>query len=84
MTPCCNGVAVDLDYLRLLDDRLMYSIEYKLIDQFPVDIEDKEGKLVQVTSPNQEHYKCLIPTITTYVSDFWHLEFEHFRKIKKT
>uniref|UniRef100_A0A915MCX2 Uncharacterized protein n=1 Tax=Meloidogyne javanica TaxID=6303 RepID=A0A915MCX2_MELJA len=66
LIPCFNGETIDMDYLRLLDDRLMYSIEYKPIDQFQVDIEEKEGKLVQITSPDQEQYKCLIPTINTY------------------
>nr|CAD2190038.1 unnamed protein product [Meloidogyne enterolobii] len=66
LIPCFNGETIDLDYLRLLDDRLMYSIDYKPIDQFPADIEEKEGKLVQITSPDQEQYKCLIPTINTY------------------
>jgi len=72
LIPCFNGETIDMDYLRLLDDRLMYSIEYKPIDQFPADIEEKEGKLVQITSPDQEQYKCLIPTINTYV---WNIIF---------
>ncbi|KAL7080726.1 hypothetical protein ACQ4LE_000966 [Meloidogyne hapla] len=66
LVPFSKGGGIDLDYLRVLDDRLMYSIEYKPIDQFPVDIDEKEGKLIQITSPDQEHYKCLIPTINSY------------------
>lgn len=67
--PCCKGGTLDLD-LRLLDDRLMYSIEYKPIEQFPPHVNDMEGNLIQITSPDQEHYKCLIPTISTYVSRY--------------
>lgn len=61
----------DFDFLRLLDDQLMYRIAFKPAKDFPIELEgtggDQNNKVVQVTSADQEQYKCLIPRVSTYV-----------------
>src|SRR5688500_12872158 len=64
----CINAENDLDYFRLLDDRLMYRIEYKSADDFPHELEDAKERLVQITSSDQEQYQCIIPAVSSYVS----------------
>lgn len=63
-----GGMDNDLDYLRLLDDRLMYQIAYKSAGELPENIMESREKLIQITSPDQEQYQCIIPTVNTYVN----------------